>query len=214
MSAKGKLHVLVPVKDPKLGKTRLAPLLDVEERRALCLFLARRTLEICATTFGAERTIVVTSAPDIARLATEARLQLVAEDPSSDGLNAAITLGAEHARKNGAQALLVVPADLALVSSTELRAAADALPAAPGCLLVPDRRNCGTNLLGLAPMHAGLFAFGERSLQRHAELAARAGYEVLIHRSAALSLDLDLPEDYVAWRRGGAGVAYESCAHL
>ncbi|HEY7996291.1 MAG TPA: 2-phospho-L-lactate guanylyltransferase [Steroidobacteraceae bacterium] len=201
MNQRPRLCTVVPVKDPAVGKARLAPLLDARQRRELCLFLAQRTLELCAQAFGAESTIVVTASPEIARLATQAGVQVVPEDAKRNDLNAAIRLGAARARLGGAGALLVVPADLALLSVEELRAAAEAIPPAPGCLIVPDRRGSGTNMLGLAPPREDLFAFGEGSLKRHSELAERAGCEVLLHRSAALALDLDLPEDYAAWRR-------------
>lgn len=207
MSARGSVYAVVPVKDPAFGKTRLAPVLNARERHALCLYLAKRTLEVCAAAFGAERTIVVTASPEIAQLATQARLLVVPEAASADSLNAAISLGAARARQAGAEVLLVVPADLALLSVAELQAAVDAIPAAPGCLIVPDRRHSGTNLLGLAPLREDLFAFGEQSLQRHTRLAARAGCEVCIHRSAALGLDLDLPEDYFEWRQTNAEAA-------
>lgn len=201
MNARPRIYAVVPIKDPALGKTRLAPILDARQRRELCLFLAKRTLEFCAEAFGAERTIVVTAAPEVAELAAAARVQVVPEADGEKGLNAAIGLGAARARECGADALVVVPADLALLSVGELLAAAQAIPASPGCLIVPDRRGCGTNMLGLAPLREDLFAFGEGSLKRHCELAQRARCEVRIHRTAALGLDLDLPEDYDAWRR-------------
>ena len=201
MNAQPRIYAVVPVKDPDAGKTRLSPILDAKQRRELCLFLAKRTLQFCAEAFGAERTIVVTAAPDVVQLAAEAGVQIVPEEGGERGLNEAIRLGAARARKSGADAMLVVPADLALLSVDELRACAKAIPAAPGCLIVPDRRDSGTNILGLAPLREDLFAFGEGSLKRHSELAQRAGCEVRIHRSAALGLDLDLPEDYAAWRR-------------
>ncbi len=196
------MHAVVPVKNPAFGKTRLAPVLDARERRALCQFLARQTVDACAAAFGAAMTIVVTSAPDVARYAAQAGVQVVRESAGADDLNAAIALGIGRARSDGSDAVLVVPADLALLSVAELRSAAEAIPPDPGCLIVPDRHASGTNLLGIAPPHEPLLSFGELSLRRHAELAAGAGYRVHIHRSAALALDLDLPEDYAAWRRG------------
>ena len=201
MKAHPRIYAVVPVKDPAVGKTRLAPVLDAGQRRELCLFLAKRTLEFCAEAFGAECTIVVTGATDIMRWASEAHMQVIPEPPGGNGLNAALILGAAQAHRCGADGLLVVPADLALLTVDELRAAAKAIPGAPGCLIVPDRRDSGTNMLGLAPLREDLFAFGEGSLKRHSELAHCAGCEVRIHRSAALALDLDLPEDYAAWRR-------------
>jgi 2-phospho-L-lactate guanylyltransferase len=201
VNAQPRIYAVVPVKDPAVGKTRLAPILDAGQRRELCLFLAKRTLEFCAEAFGAECTIVVTAAPDVARWASVARVQVVPEPAGENGLNAAIFAGAAQAHRCGAAGLLVVPADLALLTVDELRAAANAIPATPGCLIVPDRRDSGTNMLGLAPFREGVLAFGEGSLKRHSGLARRAGYEVRIHRSAALALDLDLPGDYASWRR-------------
>lgn len=202
MSSRRRIHAVVPVKNPAFGKTRLAPVLDARERRALCRFLARRTLDACITAFGAGMTIVVTSATDIARHAAQAGVQFVPESAGSDDLNAAIALAIGRARSDDSDAVLVVPADLALLNVADLRAAAEAIPPDPGCLIVPDRHESGTNLLGMAPPDETLLSFGELSLRRHAELAARAGYRVRFHRSAALALDLDLPEDYAAWRRG------------
>ena len=201
MSAGRNVYAVVPIKDPAQGKARLSSVLSGEERSELCVFFARRTLETCAAAFGAERTLVVTASAEIRLFAAELGVQVVAEDEGTGGLNAAIVLGAARANREGAEALLVVPADLPLASVDDLRAAARAVPDAPGCLLVPDRRNSGTNLLGLAPPREDLFAFGEHSLERHAELAARAGCNVRIYTSAALALDVDLPEDFTEWRR-------------
>jgi 2-phospho-L-lactate guanylyltransferase len=196
------VFAIVPVKDPALGKTRLAPLLDAAQRRLLCLSLAKRTMRACADAFGASRTIIVTASPEIARIAAHAGLHVVAEKPGC-GLNDAVAQGARHARTLAADALLVVPADLGLATSADLQESAIAIPHQPGCLIVPDRRLSGTNLLGLAPAREDLFAFGADSLHRHAEIAKLAGCEVRIHHSDALSLDLDLPEDYAAWRLTG-----------
>ena len=131
------------------------------------------------------------------------------EEHRDAGLNAALVTAADCASAAGAGAILVVPTDLAFLSEPDLRAAAAAIPASPGCLIVPDRRNTGTNLLGLRPVKSELFAFGDASLQQHARQAGQLGYKVRIHSCAELSLDLDLPEDYVAWHAElGKGAPY------
>ena len=201
MSAGRRVYALVPIKDPAKGKVRLAPLMSPAERYELCLFFAWRTLETCVAAFGADRTIVVSASAEVADFARSLGVKFVAEDPAGCGLNPALALGCERARLDGAEALLVVPTDLPFASVDELRAVSAAIPAAPGCLLVPDSRNTGTNLLGLAPARADLFAFGERSLRRHSELAAGAGCDVRLYESETLALDVDLPEDFSAWRR-------------
>jgi 2-phospho-L-lactate guanylyltransferase len=188
---------LVPVKDPWRGKSRLAPLLHPAQRHELNLALARRTLQVCAGTLGAERTLVVTAADSVRAIADALGVRTVDEDPGVAGLNAALARGMAFALDCGAQALLVVPTDLPLLSAPLLGEVIDAMPAAPGCVLVPDRRARGTNLMGLAPAKAEMLAFGASSLRRHARRARQLGYAVRIHACTQLAVDMDLPEDYL-----------------
>jgi 2-phospho-L-lactate guanylyltransferase len=188
-NAQVNLYALVPVKDPDLGKSRLRPVLRHEERRALNLSLARRTIEASIAAFP---TVVVTSSDDVARLAGGCRV--VREGPRPIGLNAALLLAARHAVAAGAGGIVVVPADLPLISEHLLRDIAAGLRAAE-CLLVPDVRGTGTNLLGLVPARTDLFRFGKDSLRRHAGAAARHGLSVTVAHCAPLARDLDLPSD-------------------
>ena len=130
----------------------------------------------------------------------EARGFVVACENRSGDLNAALALAARHAIERGAQALLVVPVDLALVSADALRVVSSLLEA-PGCVLVPDRQGGGTNLLGLRPARTDLFRFGERSLEAHRCAAEGRGLKVRLRADPALALDLDTPEDYRLWER-------------
>ena len=191
------VFALVPVKDPALGKSRLAAVLDARAREDLSLRLTRQTFECCASAFGAERTVVVTASASIVAEAV-ARGLVVAGERSPGDLNAALALAARHATARGAQALLVVPVDLVLLTPDGLRAVSSALEA-PGCVLVPDRHGVGTNLFGVRPARADLFRFGKRSLDEHRRAAAEAGLEVRVHADATLALDLDTPEDYRLW---------------
>jgi len=193
------VFALVPVKDPALGKSRLAELLGAAERLALNRRLAQRTFDCCAAAFGPERTVVVTAAESIAVEASGRRLVVVREG-APDGLNAALALAARHAVGQGAEAFVVVPVDLVLVTPEALRRVIANLAGPPCCLLVPDRHGSGTNLLAVRPGRADLFRFGERSLDEHRHAAAAAGLDALVHDDAALALDLDTPEDYRRWR--------------
>ena len=156
MSTADDLIALIPIKDPARGKSRLASILSQDERHALNVFLARRTLGICIACFGKDRTLVVTASNAVAGMAAAAGVQVVPEEERDAGLNAALVTAADCASAAGAGAILVVPTDLAFLSEPDLRAAAAAIPASPGCLIVPDRRNTGTNLLGLRPVKSEL----------------------------------------------------------
>ena len=194
----GGVFALVPVKDPAQGKSRLAELLDASERLALNRQLAQRTFECCAVAFGPERTVVVTAADAIAAEASTRGLVVVREG-SGGGLNAALALAAEYAIGQEAEALVIIPVDLVLLTPEALRSVVSCVTEAPGCVLVPDRHGVGTNLFGVRPARADLFRFGERSLDEHRRTAAEAGLEVRVRADANLALDLDTPEDYQLW---------------
>lgn len=191
--------VLVPVKDPRLGKSRLARVLEDAAREALNFSLARRTFEACAAAAGAAACFVITASASVAREATARGLRVEPEPPVG-GLNPALAAGAGAACAAGFDALLVVPTDLADVDAASLREVIAAMPAGGGCVLVPDRHGAGTNVLALAPARADLFRYGDGSLRAHEEAAGAAGLPVrrLPHR--LLALDLDLPEDLALWR--------------
>lgn len=191
-----RLFALVPVKDPAEGKSRLASLLRAGQRYALNLALARHTMQTCVACVGAERTVVVTASDSVRALATALGVRIADEGIRSRGLNTALSAGVSFAQQCGAQGLIIVPTDLPLLSAPLLAAAIDAMPAAPGCLLVPDRRGRGTNLMGMTPATVELLAFGGRSLDRHARRARELGYAVQSHACARVALDLDFPEDY------------------
>lgn len=192
------VFALVPVKDPALGKSRLATVLDAPARAALNLRLTRQTFDCCAAAFGAERTVVVTASAAIAGEAL-ARGFAVVRERAPDDLNAALALAAREAMARGAAALLVIPVDLVLLTPAALRAVASGI-AKPGCVLVPDRHGTGTNVLGLAPARADLFRFGDWSLDEHRRAAAAAGLDVRVHADPTLALDLDTSDDYRLWR--------------
>lgn len=199
-------YALVPAKDPVRGKSRLAALFNERERRALNVFMARRTLDVCRRYFGRERTALVTESRAMAEIGKRYGVNVVFERREREGLNQALGCAAMHARLAGAATVVVVPADLVLLSVPVLAAAMRLLPESPGCLLVPDRREEGTNVLALTSPPENFYSFGTASFRRHERRARELGYRVHIHRCRALGLDLDLPEDYRQWL-GGQGKA-------
>ncbi|MGH6629990.1 MAG: DUF2064 domain-containing protein, partial [Burkholderiales bacterium] len=158
--------------------------------------------ECCAAVLGPGQTVVATASEAIAAEAEALGLVVVRESAPGD-LNAALVLAAEAAIGRGARALLVVPTDLVLLTQEALRAAAQSVLQSPGCVLAPDRRGAGTNLLGIMPARTDLFRFGEHSLEKHRAAAREAGLPVRVHADPLLALDLDSPEDYRLWCSAG-----------
>ena len=194
--------VVVPVKPPALGKSRLAGLPD-EQRRELAEAFALDTVQAAAATAGVERVLVVT---DDFRLAAEMR-GLGAEvmpDGASDDLNATLVqASAEVARRWPDAVPVALCADLPGLRPAELAGVLEeavALVRSGGSAFVRDRAGTGTTLYA-AP--AGRFdpRFGTASASRHAE----AGAVEVGTTASSVRADVDDLVDLGAALVGGVG---------
>lgn len=205
-----RLVALVPVRGLEAAKSRLGEALDAEERRALVEQLLARTIAAAAGVEGVAAVAVVS--PDPAALTLATGLGAVPVRQAGEGLNEALAVGRDRAVADGADALLVVPADLPGVSAAGLApvveaaraAAADGPAGRPVVVLVTDRAGDGTNALLLAPPGAIPFRFGPGSRAAHAAAARDAG-AAYIEVAGPLDLDLDTPDDLLAAEARGLG---------
>jgi 2-phospho-L-lactate/phosphoenolpyruvate guanylyltransferase len=194
------LHAIVPVRTIGGGKSRLGVALDAEERETLILGMLRRELGVLRDWGGAEQIYVITPDDGLAALARATGAQPVLQ--SGEGLNEAITEARRLAIARGATAVLILPADLPLVTAEALdrvRDAADAAVAAGSgravVVLVPADARGGTNGLMLSPPDVIAPCFGPSSLEQHLRAAAAADASVQVVVDPALAFDLDTPED-------------------
>jgi 2-phospho-L-lactate guanylyltransferase len=197
------VHVVVPARGLGVGKSRLGEALDAEERLTLVVGLLLQTLAELAVWESAQRVHVVTADARLRRLVRSSSLgaSLVAETVES-GLNAALLGGRAQAIRSGARAVLYLPADLPLLSSSALDAlveAADAALAAgsgkPVVVIAPADARAGTNALLVSPAATIDPHFGEESLSAHLRAAAAADASVQLVNDPALGFDLDTPDD-------------------
>lgn len=186
------LWAIVPVKPLGEGKSRLAPLLSRGERAALSRSLLERTVAAVRGAYCIDGLVVVSRDPAVLALAA-ANGALALQETGSD-LNSALEEGRQAAVREGATAILVLPADLPGIDALELCSVVTSVGAAAGVGIVPSATG-GTNLLLARPPHALPFAFGPESCQRHICLAQARGLTVRIVSSSALAFDVDLPDD-------------------
>jgi 2-phospho-L-lactate guanylyltransferase len=178
--------VLVPVKGFAAAKVRLAPALAEDERAALARSMATGVVEAAAPLPVA----VACDDDEVRQWAAGAGAEVV-WTPGL-GLNGAVEAGVAWLRDRGFDYALVVHGDLprasALARLTSFR----------GITLVPDRREDGTNVVGLplALPRRGCFrfAYGPASFARHLA-EARAHADVRIARVPDLQWDVDVPAD-------------------
>ena len=194
----GSTAAVVPLRDGRTGKTRLAGPFSPAQRTRIVTALARHVVGTLLAAGPVSRVLVVTGDPDFARraLPADARLEVVAEPADRRGLNAAVTLGRARALADGARRVLVVHADLALLTADDV--AALLAPTAP-LVLAPDRADRGTNALVLDAAVTGFaFRFGAASARAHRDQARALGLRTATVRRPGTWTDLDTPEDWLA----------------
>lgn len=185
---------VIPLNALNRAKSRLATALTPQERRALALWLAGRTLAALRDSGVVERVAVVS--PDAAALAWATREGAEPIAQPGRGLNAGLALAQAWARSLDAGALLIALGDLPRLTGDEVRRFV-----AMGRLhervvtLAPDRVRDGTNLLLARPPLVAPLAYGRGSFARHRSLARRAGVPTLLFRAAGAAFDVDGPED-------------------
>jgi len=195
------LHVVVPVRGLEEGKTRLGETLDAEERETLIVGLLHRLLEILAAWPPSRRTHVVSDDAIVRRVAQEHGASVVGE-PAAGDLNAALVAARGAAVARHASAILILPADLPLVTVASLDRLLDAADAAlaaghgqPLVVAAPSDARGGTNALLLSPPDVIEPAFGPGSLEAHVRAARAADASVQLVIDPQLGFDLDTPED-------------------
>ncbi len=175
--------MLVPVKAFSRAKVRLAPALAAPEREALARSMADTVIRAARPL----HTAVVCDDPDVAAWAEGLGLQVV-WTPGL-GLNGAVEAGVRRLADDGATHVTVAHADLPLADDLTWVCEFD------GITLVPDRRDDGTNVVGV-PTDAGFrFSYGPGSFARHRQFARSLALPLRVDRRETLSWDIDLPED-------------------
>ncbi|CAM3374688.1 2-phospho-L-lactate guanylyltransferase [Occultella aeris] len=190
---------VVPLRDGRTGKTRLAEHLPAAERGRLVVALARHVVATLLAADGVSRVLVVTADPAFVTDALDAdpRLEILTQPSAPPGLNAAVEFGREQVRRRWpGDRLLVIHADLPALTTADV--AALLAPAAP-VTLGPDRAGLGTNAVLLRPgTDAFTFAFGPDSLARHRHEAQSLGSPATLVRRDGTAIDLDTEADFSA----------------
>ncbi|MGH3087805.1 MAG: 2-phospho-L-lactate guanylyltransferase [Rubrobacteraceae bacterium] len=191
------VFAVVPVKDLRGTKSRLAPILDPCARAGLTLYMMRRVVK-CLMEAEVDRVCVVS--PDGIVLEQARELGATPLLQKSQGLNPALEEGREFAMKKGNSSLLVAHADLPLLEEGDIRAFLERAKGSP-VAIAPDGTGTGTNALLLSPPDNIPFLFGAGSFEKHLDAARERGLSVEVCERPRLAFDLDTGEDLA--RLGG-----------
>ncbi len=188
------LWAIVPVKPLRRGKSRLAGTLSEDERTELNQSLLRHTIETLTNLKEIEQVLVVSRDPHALTVARNHGARTVLEDGQPQ-LNTALKRATVVAQVYATRGVLVLPADLPLISPEDIRELIDRAVDPPVVVIAPDRHQKGTNALLISPSGLIEYDFGENSFERHCQRVREAGARLEIVNLPSLGLDLDLPED-------------------
>jgi len=188
------LWAIVPVKPLRRGKSRLAGLLTEDERAKLNQDLLQHTLNTLTGLKELEQVLVVSRDPNALTIARHHGARTVQED-GQPHLNTALTRATVVAQVYATRGVLVLPADLPLITREDVLTLIERAGNSPVVVIAPDRHRKGTNALLISPAGLIEYDFGGGSFERHCERARKAGARLEIVELPSLGLDLDLPED-------------------
>jgi len=189
------LWAIVPVKPLRRGKSRLAGTLTEDERTELNRALLHHTLETLSELKEVDGVLVVSRDPNALTIARNHGARTV-QEVGQPQLNTALKRATVVARVYATHGVLVLPADLPLISRDDILALIKLATEPPVVVIAPDRHGKGTNALLISPPGLIEYDFGENSFQRHCALAKKAGARLEIVDLPTLGLDLDVPEDF------------------
>jgi 2-phospho-L-lactate guanylyltransferase len=192
------IWVVVPAKPWGEAKSRLAATLDADTRLALSRRWLTHLLATAQRVEGLAGVAVISRDPAVRALAAVQGARPLAE--TGHDLNAALEQARAAVVAAGAEAILVLPADLPLLTLHDLTALCALARAGEGVVIAPSH-NGGTNALLLRPPSVLPYAFGDDSFARHCALAAAAGLPCRVYRSPSLAWDVDVPEDLLVTGR-------------
>jgi len=188
------LWAIVPVKPLRRGKSRLAGMLTEDERTVLNQELLEHTLTVLSNLKELAQVLVVSRDPHALTIARNHGAKTVQED-GQPHLNTALARATVMAQVHSIRGILVLPADLPLLTLDDVRVLIDRATKPPVVVIAPDRHGKGTNALLMVPAGQIEYDFGEDSFKRHCDRAKKSGARLEIVELPSLGLDLDLPED-------------------
>jgi 2-phospho-L-lactate/phosphoenolpyruvate guanylyltransferase len=182
--------ILIPVKEFREAKKRLAPHFSVADRAALAEAMCDDFFRVVAETRCAQRVFVISKESSVLARASRLGWETIPESSQlseSDSVDA----GARYCAERGVHALLRLPVDLPLVQPRDIEAVFAHLDIAPSVVIVPSSDGTGTNALLRSPAVLFPSHFGPNSFPCHVAEAERCGARLRVLRNPRLELDID-----------------------
>ncbi len=186
--------ILIPVKEFRRSKERLAPDYSEDQREALARALCEDMFRVVAQVEGIDRVYVVSGEYHALSLARQLNFRTISESEQISE-SESVDSASRHCAGKGVQALLRLPIDIPLVTARDIEDLFAALEPAPSVVIVPSFDGTGTNALLRSPPDLFPSHFGPDSFALHLTEAVRAGARLRIVRNERIALDVDEPKE-------------------
>jgi 2-phospho-L-lactate guanylyltransferase len=185
------VFAIVPVKGLDTSKMRLSSVLSPEKRRQLTTAMLESVLD--ALKASAINEVLVVS-PDLTfqEIADKHRFSFIS--PKEKGLNPSLNEAVQWCLKKKADSVLILPADIPLVSSKDIDRLVE-LGSEESTVVLSPSGDGGTNALFLNPPNLIPVCFGPKSFFQHVKEALDKGATIKLHSSRGIMLDVDSEED-------------------
>jgi 2-phospho-L-lactate guanylyltransferase len=179
---------LIAIKERARCKTRLADVLGPPERIDLVRSMLTAVLAAAANAQSVHQVIVISPERDT----VPAEIPVLAD--TGESLNTALVQAHTMVREFGCQEIVVLPADLPLITAAEIDELVRAARAG-GFAMATDAAGIGTNALCLLSTQPFRFQFGPDSRRLHLQEAQRSGSSPQVVHLPGLEFDVDSSAD-------------------
>jgi len=186
--------LLLPIKDLKHAKQRLAGFLAPEERLGLAQAMLADSLRAVRGVRLAEKIFVATNYEPAIGIAEENGWEILREEHQISE-SASVDWASRICAQKNVTGLLRLPLDLPLVRSADINELFSVECTAPAVVMVPSRDATGTNAILRLPPALFPSHFGEGSFAKHIAEAEAAGARVIIWRNPRVEMDVDEEAD-------------------
>jgi 2-phospho-L-lactate guanylyltransferase len=189
-------QALLALKDLSQAKTRLAGLLGAAERQALAQAMAEDVIAVLAAHPDITQITLISDDPAAELLARRYGAQCWSESAlACRGLNALLQRASERLLDSVDDVLVVLHADLPLLTALDISAALDCRRESGGLVIAGDRQGTGTNLLVFDRANLPQYCFGTDSYAEYIQTARSAGVPVKMLQRSGIAADVDEPAD-------------------
>ncbi len=182
--------LLLPIKDLREAKQRLAGVLTPEERFGLAQAMLVDAIRAVQGVRHAEKIFVVTNYRPALDLAEENHWEILREDRQFSESHS-VDFASRVCEERGVTGLLRVPLDVPLVQATDIDELLAIECEAPALVIVPSCHGTGTNAMLRMPPTLFPSHFGVGSFAKHVLEAENSGAQVIIRNNSRLEIDVD-----------------------